>query len=290
MTLTSTQINDYHRDGFVVLESFFDPTIIADVDGVIERITCESIASGNTDGVMELEPQQDGDLPRPRRILNPFEQDETFRRMITCDRLLDSIESLIGSDIELQYSKLNFKPARVGSPVEWHQDLAYYPHTNDSLVTVLMYIDNATEQNGCLRVLPRHHHHYFDHALPDGSFAGMISEELDDGRFGKPVPLPAPSGSVILMHPITPHSSHPNQSDHSRRTLIVSFRATDAAPIWFSERVTQAQKHAHLVRGKTARFARFGGPAPVLPRYGESGKFQSLYSLQDEAKKQQTLA
>ena len=286
MTLTSTQINNYRRDGFLILESFFDPSAIDEVDGVIERITHEAITSENTAGVMELEPQRDGDLPRPRRILNPFEQDECFRSLVTTERLLDCIESLIGPDIVLHISKLNFKPARVGSVVEWHQDLAYYPHTNDDLVTVLMYIDDATEANGCLRVLPRHHHHYFEHALPDGRFAGMITEDLDDGRYGQAVALSAPRGSVILMHPITPHSSQPNRSDQARRTLIVSFRASDSVPIWFNERVAQAEKNACVVRGTTAKFARFGGPAPMLPQYDQSSDFKSLYSLQDEAKEQ----
>jgi len=88
----------------------------------------------------------------------------------------DKIESLIGPDFGIQHSKLNMKPAKVGSVVEWHQDLAYFPHTNDSLVTTLIYLDDATEQNGCLQVLPRHHTHFFSHAGPDGLFAGMITE------------------------------------------------------------------------------------------------------------------
>ena len=232
---------------------------------------------------MELEPEQDGAAPRPRRILEPFELDEGFRCIATDSRLLDCLQALVGPNIYIHLSKLNFKPARVGSVVEWHQDLAYYPHTNDDVVTVLVYIDEATVENGCLQVLPRHHHHYFNHDLPDGRFAGMITEELDDGRYGQAVPLAAPAGSVILMHPITPHSSHPNRSDQSRRTLIFSFRTADSVPIWHS-RVGEMERHTHLVRGRPARFGRFGGPAPYMPRFDESDQFKSLYTLQDEAR------
>ena len=57
-------------------------------------------------------------------------------------------------------------------------------------------------------------------ATPDGRFAGMITEDLESGQFGKPVSLEAPAGSAIFMHCITPHSSHPNRSDKPRRTLI----------------------------------------------------------------------
>ncbi|MCH2130170.1 MAG: phytanoyl-CoA dioxygenase family protein [Pirellulaceae bacterium] len=288
MSLTKDQVGDYRQNGYIVLDSFFDELTIQEVDQVIEQITHDAVTSGNTAGVMELEPQSDGDVPRPRRILEPFQQHECFRRLVTSDKLLDSVASLLGPNLVLHISKLNFKPARVGSVVEWHQDLAYYPHTNDDLVTVLVYFDDATEENGCLRVMPRQHDHYFDHHLQDGRFAGMITEDIEDGRFGSAVPLAAPSGSVIMMHPMTPHSSLPNRSDNSRRTLIVSFRASDAVPLFYNDRVVKAEKTACLVRGKPAKFARFGGPAPMLPQFEDSQDFKSLYTLQDEAKFQGT--
>lgn len=284
MSLTDTQIQHYRREGYVVLPSFFDGEAIGVVDAVVQKITDEALANGNTAGVMELEPEQDGESRQPRRILEPFELDQGFRGIATDDRLLDCIESLVGPDIFVNLSKLNFKPARVGSPVEWHQDLAYYPHTNDDLVTALIYLDNATEENGCLQVLPRHHHHFFEHSLADGRFAGMITEPLDDGRYGRAVPLAAPAGSVILLHPITPHSSRPNRSDRARRTLIFGFRASDAVPIWTNLRVATMESHSKLVRGKPAKFGRFGGPAPLLPVFDDTHEFKSLYTLQDEAR------
>jgi ectoine hydroxylase-related dioxygenase (phytanoyl-CoA dioxygenase family) len=194
-------------------------------------------------------------------------------------RLLDKVESLIGHDFSLQHSKLNMKPAKVGSVVEWHQDMAYFPHTNDDLVTTLVYLDDATEENGCLQVLPRHHTHYFDHATPEGRFAGMITEDLTE--FGKPRSLPAPAGSVIFMHCITPHSSKPNRSTRPRRTLIYEYRANDAFPIYYGEMTNIAEAKFRPIRGKPAHFARFGGPRPLIPNVG---KYASLYELQSQAK------
>jgi ectoine hydroxylase-related dioxygenase (phytanoyl-CoA dioxygenase family) len=56
----------------------------------------------------------------------------------------------------------------------------------------------------------------------------MITEELGDGRFGRPISLAAPAGSVIFMHCITPHASLPNRSARARRTLIFEYRAGDS--------------------------------------------------------------
>jgi hypothetical protein len=253
------------------------------IDQIIRDIARSAIASGDHSKVMELEPESvKAGQPAPRRIYNPFEQHEAFRALATDERILDRIEQLIGPNIALHHSKLNMKPAKVGSVVEWHQDLAYFPHTNDDLVTTLIYLDDATEENGCLQVLPRHHTHYFEHALPDGTFAGMITERIDDGRYGRPVSLPAAAGSVIFMHCITPHSSLPNRSSKPRRTLIFEYRACDALPIFFGPYVTNIERGAHLLRGRPSRYARFGGPPPYIPTM--PGDNKSLYTLQAEAK------
>lgn len=285
--LSEEQIAFYRREGYLVLENFFDATRLETIDGVVRQLTNDAIASDDYSKILELEPEQIDGQPSARRIFNPFDLHEEFEKVATDARLLDCIENLIGPDISLQHSKLNMKPARVGSVVEWHQDLAYFPHTNDDLVTLLIYLDDATEENGCLQVLPRHHTHYFDHALPDGTFAGMITEDMESGRFGKPIALPAPAGSAIFMHCITPHSSLPNRSDRARRTLIFEYRATDAFPIYYGEMTNIAEAKYRLLRGKPARHARLGGPPPMIPVVG---KFQSLYALQEQAKEKMTTA
>ena len=281
------QIEDYHTEGYLVVPRLFGEEELALVDRTVRQLTAEALASGNYADKMELEPESIGaDEPVVRRLYEPFRQHENFRQLATDPRIVNRLTGLIGPDIHLQHSKLNMKPAKVGSVVEWHQDLAYFPHSNDDLVSLLIYLDDATEENGCLQVLPRHHHHFFDHRLPDGSFAGMVTEPIDDGRFGRPVPLAAPAGSVIFMHCITPHTSLPNRSEKSRRTLIFEYRAADAVPLHFGAYTTKIETTSHPIAGKPARFARFGGPHPPIPVFQEdaAGHFKSLYTLQEDAK------
>jgi ectoine hydroxylase-related dioxygenase (phytanoyl-CoA dioxygenase family) len=254
---------------------------LAVIDRTISEMIDQALAGEDMSSVLELEPEPVDGRRVPRRIYSPYDAHQTFRNLAADARLVDRIESLIGPHINLQHSKLNMKPARVGSVVDWHQDLAYFPHTNDDLVTTLIYLDDATLENGCLQVLPRHHHHFFNHATPDGAFAGMITEPIDDGRFGRPVPLAAPAGSAIFMHCVLPHSSLPNRSSRPRRTLIFEYRAADAFPIYYGEMTARAESIARPIRGQPARFARFGGPAPLIPSVG---RYSSLYELQAETK------
>ncbi len=280
--LTDQQLEQYHREGYVVLRALFHAEEMREVDRAIRELT-EKALGGKTDmnKILELEPEAVDGQRVPRRIYNPCVQHRAFFDLATAPKLLDCIEELIGPNIGMHHSKLNMKPPKVGSVVDWHQDLSYFPHTNNDLVSTLVYLDDADEGNGCLQVLPRHHHHFFQHYLQDGSFAGMITEEIADGRYGRPISLDAPAGSVILMHCMTPHSSLPNRSARGRRTLIFEYRAADAYSIYNGDQSVQFEAIAMMLRGKRPHYARFGGPPQPIPHFVG---FKSLYDSQEKAK------
>ena len=86
-----------------------------------------------------------------------------------------------------QGDKLNMKIPGVGSPVQWHQDWAFYPHTNDDILAVGLAIDDTTLENGATQSVPR------------------LLERLLLPEFGHPATplpsLPAP-GQQALRSPI----------------------------------------------------------------------------------------
>lgn len=273
-------IGQYRREGYLLCESLLSSEDLRAVNQTIQEIVKSALRSGNHQNILELEPEQVGGEPVVRRIYQPFEQHQAFRDMAADPRILDRVESLIGPSIQLQHSKLNMKSALAGSPVEWHQDLTYFPHTNPDLVTVLIYLDRATTENGCLQVLPRLHDRFLECHTDDGLFAGAITEDLS--RYGPPVHLEGPAGSVIFMHCMTPHSSLPNYSPYPRRTLIFEYRAGDSYPIYHGPKVSQDERHVRQLRGQRARHARLAGPPALIPAMPEN--FKSLFQLQEETK------
>ena len=273
--LTEDDIKHYFREGWLLVEGILTSDELTELDGVMRGITDAAFADGNGPSHVEFEPEDTGGGPAVRRILDPYARHEAFRSVAHDPRVVDRVESLIGADLDLQHSKLNCKPACVGSPVEWHQDLAYYPHTNDGVLAVLIYLDDATEDNGCVQVVERQHHRYLDHARPGKAFAGRITDpSLAEAR---PRRLSAPAGSAIFLHGLTPHASLPNNSDADRRTLIFAYRAGDAYPLYYGAVTVEDEAVPRPVRGQRAQHARFGGPAPIVPRIDGTS---SLYEIQ----------
>lgn len=281
-SLSSAEVEQYRRDGCLLVESVLDDEDLQRLDDAIREVTAAAIGSDRSAELIELEPGTDSGPPRVRRILNPYERHAAFRAAAHDPRIVDRVESLIGTDLDLQHSKLNMKPAQVGSPVHWHQDLAYYPHTNTGVLAVLIYIDDAAESNGCVQVLAGMHDRYLEHTHPTGEFAGRVVEPLE----AEPRTLPAPGGSAIFLHGLTPHSSLPNLSAADRRTLIFAYRAGDAYPLFYGLVTAEDEAVRRPVRGRRSRHARFGGPAPIVP---EIDGTSSLYDIQTGHPRAETL-
>ena len=277
--LSSEQVRQYRTDGFTVCRGFLPE---GEVDRFREEI--EGICDGNTlashdSTLMEMEPAQPPEGTRVRRIYQPCHHVPEFGRLSHSERLLDCVEQLLGPDLLIQYSKINMKPADVGSVVEWHQDLSYYPLTNRDSLAVLFYLDDASLGNGCLKIIPgRHNGPLLSHSR-DGLFQGRVTEPVDDSGA---VPVEGPAGTAIFMHCMAPHASAPNTSSRQRRTLILSYRAADAFRIYDGQNTATSEAFVRLVRGQHRSVARFTMNEFPIPTY--EGKFVSLYDLQDKSR------
>lgn len=279
--LDSQQVNQYRKMGYTVSPGLLSVAKVAKLLKEVESI-CAGVTRANYDASrMEMEPEQPSEGTLVRRLYEPCTYYPVFRTLSESKNLLDCIEQLLGANLCFHYSKLNMKPPSIGSAVEWHQDLAYYPLTNRDSLAVLFYLDDADRHNGCLQVIPRRHiGETLNHTL-NGIFQGRVTESLDESEA---VALEGGAGTAIFMHGMTPHSSALNTSGKPRRTLILSYRAADAFPVYVKEFTEQAESHVRLARGERVHCARFTAgtfPIPVYPH-----KTKSLYELQEHSRAQ----
>lgn len=274
--LTAEQVEEYRREGHTARLGLLSRDEIALLLSDMENICAGNTLANHDKSRLEMEPNQPPAGTEVRRIYEPCTHYPRFRALSESKKLLDCVELLLGPNLVFHYSKINMKPPAIGSVVEWHQDLAYYPLTNPDSLAVLLYLDDAALSNGCLQVIPgRHQRPLMDHTR-EGFFQGKITEPVDESRA---VPVEGEAGMAIFMHCMTPHASAPNTSHRPRRTLILSYRAADAYPIYLGETTARTEAHTRLVRGQQIAKARFTITEFPIPRY--RWDFASLYELQE---------
>jgi phytanoyl-CoA hydroxylase len=229
--LTRTQIEEYNQVGAIVVPDVLtadEVRRLSDVtDGFVRRA---SGLTGHTD-IYDLEDSHTAENPRVRRIKAAHLHDPAYAELTRHPKIIAVLQDLWGPDIRFDTAKLNMKCAGFGAPVEWHQDWAFYPHTNDNLAAVGVMFDDMAMENGPLMIVPGSHRGpTFDHHA-DGVFCGAMDPSRHDVDYAKAIPLTGRAGSITVHHVRAVHGSAPNVSDRDRRLLLFQFRSADAWPI-----------------------------------------------------------
>ncbi len=229
--LTREQIDEYNRIGAIVVPDVLAPEEVRDLRRVTDDFVERSRALTQHDDVYDLEDSHTPQQPRVRRIKATHLQHPSYASLVRHPRIVAALQDLWGPDIRFDTAKLNLKSAGFGAPVEWHQDWAFYPHTNDDLAAVGVLMDDMELENGPLMIIPGSHRGpVFDHH-DDGRFCGAMDPARGDVDYGAAVPLTGRAGSITIHHVRAVHGSAPNTSNRDRRLLLLQFRAADAWPL-----------------------------------------------------------
>ena len=239
MAALSQEQQDFFWDnGYLVMPDAVNKVMLTELQrvfhGWVEQSRQHDVNWGETiDGKprFHLEAGHTKALPRLLRVNAPVEISRTYYDAMAASPMTDYVASLIGPDVKLHHTKINSKQSGSETAVKWHQDFGFTPHSNDSVVTALLMIDEVTEQNGPLEVSPGSHRGPIHGLWHDGIFTGAINAEIAAGCASKAVTCTGSAGSVCLMHTRLLHGSAANQSDAPRTLFISVYSADDAIPL-----------------------------------------------------------
>jgi phytanoyl-CoA hydroxylase len=230
--ISEMDVQAYRRDGVIVVPEVLGSDTLAQMRTIIAELVAASASVSQHDSVYDLEPGHTAAEPRVRRIKTPHKVHALFDEIVRGPAMLDILKRLIGPGLRLHGSKLNMKSAHFGSPVEWHQDWAFYPHTNDDILAIGVLLDDTDLSNGPMLVTPgTHTGEVWNHHGEDGRFAGLIDPDLIRSDIDRAVPCMGRAGSMSFHHVRALHGSALNTSDRPRNLLLYEVAASDAWPL-----------------------------------------------------------
>ena len=212
--LTEAQIDCYRENGFVT---------------PFHALTTDEAAAART----KLEAHEAdmgstlGPLHRSKSHLLFTWVDEIMRH----SPLLDAVEDLIGPNILCWNTIFWIKEPRTESYVGWHQDLQYWGLDNDELVSVWVALSPATEDSGCMSVIPGSHRELLDHdeTYHANNLLTRGQELKIDVGSRETVAMPLQPGEASLHNVRAAHGSGPNRSDDRRIGLSMHYMPTHTA-------------------------------------------------------------
>ena len=210
-------VADFHRDGYVVLRGGLGA---ADMKR-IERWTRE-LAEFPEEAGKHWVYHEKSLLDPAKELIGRIENIAPFHAgFAELTRVLkEPVTRLLGEDAVLFKEKLNFKMPG-GGGFKMHQDSqAGWWDYADFFITVMVCIDEATLDNGCLKMVAGHHKRGLLREWEPLTEQDMRGMELD--------PAPTKPGDLAFFDSYAPHGSEPNVSDTTRRLYFATYNRRSA--------------------------------------------------------------
>jgi ectoine hydroxylase len=233
--LSREQSDAFGRDGYLVLHDLFTPDEVAGLQNAGARI----LGSPGS-----LRPETIISEPGAKEIRSVFmihEQDEAIERLCADDRLAGVARYLLGDDVYVHQSRLNYKPGFVGKEFFWHSDFETW-HVEDGMpqmraVSMSILLAPNTTENGPLMVMPGSHrkfvacagetpeNHYLsslkkqEYGVPDSQTLAELATEHGIH------PLTGSAGSVIIFDCNAMHGSNGNITPFPRANAFIVYNA-----------------------------------------------------------------
>lgn len=228
------------KDGYVLRTEVFDAGEIASITAACEKLVTDLVSDRRGRrykvGSYVFEPEWtkgvfikwEGDSDVVHGIEPCAHLSPPLHTWALDARFIEPMKDVIGHDEPVLFTeKLNLKRPYYGGENPLHQD---YPYWIDSaevaqdVATAMLFLDDATLANGCLRVVPGSHKNGRWQTRTDGD--EFAANEVDVNAYAgvTSIPLEVKAGSVVMFGPFLVHQSAPNRSDVERRALLYSYQ------------------------------------------------------------------
>ena len=244
--MTPAMVDAFHRDGYLVLDGFATDeeaeALMAQTAHIIEAFDEKANqvvfsaagqshaasayfmeSASNVSCFLEAGAVDDaGHLIKPKdRAINKIghalhDLDPVFSAFSHTPKLADVAQAVGFAHPLLLQSMVICKQPHIGGEVNAHQDSTFLYTEPQSCVGFWLALEDATIENGCMWAAPGQHQQPLRQRFVRGK-GGMEMVTLDDTPLEScDVALPAPKGTLILLHGRLPHTSPPNLSARSR--------------------------------------------------------------------------
>lgn len=226
MSLSQNEIDLFNDQGFLPREGLLSALEVKALHMRLEDIGNEVVEFPGE--YVQIEPMvKNGEIAEDavrfnnvRKIWNLTKYDELFKEFARHPAILDVVHSLIGPNLKIYVDQTLCKPPKIGSPKPPHQDSAYWTNIDPpNLVICWMALDDATEENGCMRFIPGshklgvvEHKHLEDFRVED--------EKID---YSNEVCVPLKAGGCSFHHSLAMHRTDANRSPDRRVGLTVAY-------------------------------------------------------------------
>ena len=222
MKLSSSEIRQYHEDGYLIPKLSLSELKLSELKQAVERVLVANRG---------IRPEHLISVHIDRLNDEGVRGDQTFFELASNPLILDCVEQVMGPDIILWGCQLFCKPGSDGMEVPMHQDGNYWPIRPLATCTAWIAIDESSLENGCMTVLPGSHRDGISYKHRKDERENLVlNQKVEDERvrFEQCIPLELDPGCFSLHDVHLVHGSATNSSDRRRAGVAIRYMPADS--------------------------------------------------------------
>ncbi|WMY79252.1 ectoine hydroxylase [Citricoccus sp. I39-566] len=230
-------LDGFDARGYLSIDRLVSDEEVAEFHRELERLSNDPEVRADERCVIESSSQE------VRSVFDVHRISPVFRRIANDPRVVDRARQLLGSDVYVHQSRVNFKPGFEGKEFMWHSDFETW-HAEDGMpapraVSISISMTDNHSYNGPLMIMPGSHRQYVscDGATPEDNYlkslvmqgAGTPSKQvLTDfyDRYGIDV-LEGEAGGAVMFDSNCMHASNGNVTPFPRSNVFIVFNSVE---------------------------------------------------------------
>ena len=206
----------FRKQGFLIFEDALGADELETLRASCQTLMDEPLDDGGHSGRHKI------GLGEARRFLaHRHEEFPDVEAFLLSEKIGAINTTCLGTPAMLFNEQFVVKGAGKGASFAWHQDGAYVGFDHKAYLTVWIALDDATEENGCVYLLPR------DLEASPGLDPHEWQDDSNElnGYFGNDtgVPMKCKAGTVVAFSSLTLHRSGPNVTGRPRRAYVCQY-------------------------------------------------------------------
>ncbi|WP_366521030.1 ectoine hydroxylase [Brevibacterium sp.] len=237
--LTATELKHYEDTGYLTIDQLVSPEELALFTEELHRLSQDPEVKADEATVVEAKSDE------VRSIFNIHRTNEIFKKIANDPRLVDRARQILGSDVYIHQSRINYKPGFVGKEFSWHSDFETW-HAEDGMpapraVSLSLSLTDNYSFNGPLMIMPGSHKRYIScvGGTPEDNYRKSLimqgagtpdRQTLSDfaDEYGIDV-LEGAAGGAIMFDSNCMHASNGNVTPYSRSNIFIVYNSVENA-------------------------------------------------------------
>ncbi|MGP4070210.1 proline 4-hydroxylase [Halobacillus sp. B29] len=235
--LSTEQLDFYEQNGFLQIESFFSEQEVSEMQKAIFEL---QNSNQDSESDMIIREPEGNEI---RSIFKVHDSDEYFKKVANDQRILDIVNHLLGSEVYIHQSRINYKPGFTGKEFDWHSDFETW-HVEDGMprmraVSLSIALSDNYTFNGPLMLVPGSQNYYVKCVgeTPEDNYKESLKRQklgvpdqesmrwlADQGGISVPT---GKAGAITLFESNTMHGSNGNITPYPRNNMFMVYNSVE---------------------------------------------------------------